>query len=124
MNQRAVKEHTMGLNKDVIEIRLSGTGGQGMILAGIILGEAASIHEDYHALQTQSYGPEARGGASKSEILISEHDIEYPRVTKPDLLLALSQRACDSYTSDLTETSILMVDSVLVKYHLLRSLLM
>jgi 2-oxoglutarate ferredoxin oxidoreductase subunit gamma len=105
----------MTLNKDVLEIRLSGTGGQGMILAGIILGEAAAIYDDLHALQSQSYGPEARGGASKSEVLISEHDIDYPRVTKPDLLLALSQRACDTYIKDLDKNSVLLVDSIRVK---------
>lgn len=102
-------------NKDVLEIRLSGTGGQGMILAGIILGEAAAIFDDLHALQSQSYGPEARGGASKSEVLISEHDIDYPRVTKPDLLLALSQRACDTYIGDMEKDSVVIVDSLRVK---------
>lgn len=101
--------------KDTLEIRLSGTGGQGMILAGIILGEAAAIYDDLHALQSQSYGPEARGGASKSEVIISEKDIDYPRVTKPDLLLALSQSACDTYSKDLNKDSILLVDSIHVK---------
>jgi 2-oxoglutarate ferredoxin oxidoreductase subunit gamma len=104
----------MKKNKDALEIRLSGTGGQGMILAGIILGEAAAIFDDLHALQSQSYGPEARGGASKSDVIISRHDIEYPRVTKPDLLLALSQRACNSYSFDLTDDSILVIDSIRV----------
>ncbi len=104
----------MTLTKDVLEIRLSGTGGQGMILAGIILGEAAAIYDDLHALQSQSYGPEARGGASKSEVLISKEDIQYPRVTKPDLLLALSQRACIAYNGDLSDESVLLVDSVRV----------
>jgi len=101
----------MKKNEDVLEIRLSGTGGQGMILAGIIFGEAAAIYDDLHALQSQSYGPQARGGASKSDVIISRFDIEYPRVTKPDLLLALSQRACNSYSVDLTDDSILVVDS-------------
>ena len=103
------------MKKDVLEIRLSGTGGQGMILAGIILGEAAAIYDDLHALQSQSYGPEARGGASKSEVIISNEDIQYPRVTRPNLLLALSQRACDAYHSDLHEDSFLLVDSIRVK---------
>lgn len=105
----------MTQKKDILEIRLSGTGGQGMILAGIILGEAAAIYDDLHALQSQSYGPEARGGASKSEVIISENDIDYPRVTKPDLLLALSQSACDTYSKDLNKDSVLLVDSIQVK---------
>ncbi|MEK7871409.1 MAG: 2-oxoacid:acceptor oxidoreductase family protein, partial [Nitrospirota bacterium] len=60
------------------EIRLSGSGGQGLILAGIILAEAAGIYDKKYVVQTQSYGPEARGGVSKSEIVISDEEIDYP----------------------------------------------
>ncbi len=79
------------------EIRLSGTGGQGLIFAGIILAEAAGIHDGKYVCQTQSYGPEARGGASKAEVVISDREIDYPEAIKPDLLLAMSQKSCDAY---------------------------
>ena len=74
------------------ELRLSGTGGQGLILAGIILAEAALL-DGKLAIQSQSYGPEARGGASKSEVIISDKAIHFPKVTNPGLLLAMSQVA-------------------------------
>ena len=97
------------------EIRLSGTGGQGLIFAGIILAEAAGIHDGKYVCQTQSYGPEARGGASKSEVVISDMEIDYPMAIKPDLLLAMSQKACDSYFFDLKPSGMLIVDSTLVR---------
>lgn len=96
------------------EIRLSGSGGQGLILAGIILAEAAGIYDGRYVVQTQSYGPEARGGVSKSEIVISDDEIDYPKVIKPDLLLAMNQSSCDEYFKDLKENGILAVDSSLV----------
>ncbi len=97
------------------EVRLSGSGGQGLILAGIILAEAASIHEGKEAVQTQSYGPESRGGASKSEVVISDAEIDYPKVTSPDLLLAMTQEACNRYIDDLKSTGIAIFDSVFVE---------
>lgn len=97
------------------EIRLSGSGGQGIITAGIILAEAAGIHEGRFVCQTQSYGPEARGGASKAEVVISDEEIDYPKAIKPDLLLAMNQKSCDMYLFDLKPTGILIVDSTLVK---------
>lgn len=78
------------------EFRLSGSGGQGLLLAGIVLAEAA-ILEDKNAVQTQSYGPEARGGASKAEVVISPEDIDYPKATDPDFLLALTPESYKSY---------------------------
>lgn len=93
------------------EVRLSGAGGQGMILAGVILAEAAAIYDDKNATQSQSYGPEARGGASKSEVIISDEDIFYPKATNIDLLLALTQEACDKYKDDLKDDGILVIDS-------------
>jgi 2-oxoglutarate ferredoxin oxidoreductase subunit gamma len=92
------------------EIRLSGTGGQGIILAGIILAEA-SIKDNKNAVQSQSYGPEARGGASKSEVIISDGEIYYPKVTKPDIFLALSQEACDKYINGVKDTCMVIIDS-------------
>ncbi|MEN6521061.1 MAG: 2-oxoacid:ferredoxin oxidoreductase subunit gamma [Armatimonadota bacterium] len=97
------------------EIRLSGSGGQGLILAGIILAEAASIHEGKEAVQTQSYGPESRGGASKSEVVISDTDIDYPKVTSPNLLLAMTQEACNKHLGDLREDGIAILDSCFVE---------
>ena len=96
------------------EIRFSGAGGQGLILAGVIMAEAASIYEGIQAVQSQSYGPEARGGASKSEVIISDGPIDYPKATIVDALLALTQEACDKYSHDLKEGGILLIDSDLV----------
>ena len=73
------------------ELRLSGTGGQGLITAGIILAEAALL-DGKLAIQSQSYGPEARGGASKAEVIISDEAIHFPKVTDPNLLLAMSRK--------------------------------
>ena len=93
------------------EICLSGSGGQGLILAGIILAEAAGIHDGFEVAQTQSYGPEARGGASRSEVVISDEKIDYPKIIKSDILLALTQKACYKYIENLKEDGILLVDS-------------
>lgn len=97
------------------EIRLSGSGGQGMVTAGIILAEAAGLHQDRFVCQSQSYGPEARGGACKSEVIVSGEEIDYPKAIKPDVLLAMSQSACDTYLFDLKPGGTLIVDSTLVK---------
>jgi len=97
------------------ELRFSGAGGQGLITAGIIMAKAASIYEGKQAVQSQSYGPEARGGSSKSEVIISEEPIDYPKVTHCDALLAMTQEACNKYIHDLREGGILLVDSDLVK---------
>ena len=96
------------------EIRLSGSGGQGLILAGIILAEAAGIYDGRFVVQTQSYGPEARGGVSKSEIVISDEEIDYPKAIKLDLLLAMNQGSCDEYFKDLKEGGLLAIDSTIV----------
>ncbi len=97
------------------ELRFSGSGGQGLITAGIIMAKAASIYEGKQAVQSQSYGPEARGGSSKSEVIISDGPIDYPKATTVDALLAMTQEACDKYTHDLKDGGILLVDSDLVK---------
>lgn len=96
------------------EITLSGTGGQGLILAGIILAEAA-ILDGKQSIQTQSYGPEARGGASKSDVIISENEIDYPKVLSADILLAMSQEACVKYIKRLKNGGKLLVDTTFVK---------
>jgi len=92
------------------EVRLAGTGGQGAILAGILLAEAA-IKDGKNVVQTQSYGPEARGGASRSEVVISDDEIYYPKVIKADILLCMSQEACDKYAGKLRKDGLLILDS-------------
>ena len=92
-----------------VEIRLSGSGGQGLILGGIILAEAA-ILDGKNAIQAQSYGPEARGGASKAEVIICDGDIDFPKVQNADVLLALSQTACNKYLSSLKMNGLLILD--------------
>lgn len=101
----------MGDNK---ELRFSGTGGQGLILAGIIIADAA-IRDGKNSIQFQTYGPEARGGASRAEIIIGYEEIDYPRVSKPDLLLVMSQEACDKFASDLVRGGVIIVDSTYVQ---------
>lgn len=97
------------------EICLAGHGGQGLVLAGKILAEALALQAGKNVVQTQSYGPEARGGASRSEIVVSDESIDYPKVTKLDLLLALGQESCDRYLSNLKEDGILIIDPLGVK---------
>lgn len=92
------------------EMRLAGEGGQGLILAGIILAEAA-IYDGKNATQTQSYGPEARGGASRSEVIVADGDIDYPKVTQADLLLCMSQESCDKYFYNIKQDAVLIVDT-------------
>jgi len=91
------------------EIRLSGSGGQGLILAGVILAEAALI-DGKRAIQSQSYGPEARGGSSKAEVIISDDEIDFVKVQKCDILLCLTQAAYDKYGKDFTRVLILDKD--------------
>lgn len=98
----------------MLQMRLSGSGGQGLILLGIIIAEAAII-DNKLAVQTQSYGPEARGGASKSEVIISNNPIHFPKVINPNLLLSLTQESVNKYSSDLAKDGILIVDKDFVK---------
>ncbi len=97
------------------EIRFSGSGGQGLILAGVIFAEAATIFDRKNAVQSQSYGPEARGGASKSEVILSDQTIDFPKATSIDLQLSLTQEACLKYYRDLKADGTLLVDEDFVK---------
>ena len=99
---------------DRYDIRLSGSGGQGLILMGIILAEAIGIYDGKFVAQTQSYGPEARGGSSKAEVVVSDQEIDYPKALRLDLLLAMNQKSCDDYYMDLKPNGILIVDSTFV----------
>jgi len=96
------------------EVRLAGTGGQGLILAGVILAEAAGVYEQKQVVQTQSYGPEARGGASKSDVIISDEEVLYPKARKLDILACLSQGSADAYVKDLKPNGRLITDSTFV----------
>ncbi len=91
------------------EMRLSGSGGQGVILAAIIFADAA-MEDGLVAIQSQSYGPEARGGASKAEVIINDKEINYPKVMKNNLLLSLTQKSLDSYLGALDAEGVLIVD--------------
>jgi 2-oxoglutarate ferredoxin oxidoreductase subunit gamma len=100
--------------QDRFEMRLSGSGGQGMILATVIFAEAIANADERNVVQTQSYGPEARGGASKSDVVISTNEIYYPKAMQLDLLLCMTQESMDKYYQDLKPTGILVVDTTLV----------
>ena len=102
------------LPHDRFEIRLSGSGGQGMILASVILSEAIGGKGTKNVAQSQSYGPEARGGASKADVVVSDDEIYYPKAMKLDLLLAMTQEALDSYFKDLKDGGTLVIDDTLV----------
>ncbi|MGC8874091.1 MAG: 2-oxoacid:acceptor oxidoreductase family protein [Chloroflexia bacterium] len=98
------------------ELRLSGLGGQGLLLAGRLLAEAAALYDDLYATQTQSYGPESRGGDSRSDVVISDAPIDYPHVVQADLLLAMSQMACDRNYYALKRDGLLIVDAEQVRH--------
>jgi 2-oxoglutarate ferredoxin oxidoreductase subunit gamma len=96
-----------------IDFRLSGSGGQGILLAAAILAEAAT-GLGKHVIQTQSYGPAARGGSTKSEVIVSDEEIDYPGVSAPDVNLCLAQAAYDKYCQDTRPGGLLVYDSGLV----------
>ncbi len=97
------------------EIRIAGTGGQGIIFAAIVLAEAAGIYENKYVTQIQSYGPEARGGASKADIIISDQPIYFPQTQELDILVCLSQQSLDEYVKKLKEKGTLFIDSYYCK---------
>lgn len=96
--------------KQRFEIRIAGFGGQGVVTIGKILGTAFSIYGGKNSVNTQSYGPESRGGACRSEVVVSEGEINYPYVRKADVLVALSQVAFDTYIDEVKEGGILVID--------------
>ena len=97
------------------EVRIAGFGGQGVVLAGVLLGTAATLHEDRHAVQTQTYGAAARGGAARSDVIISDDPILYPQVMRPDILAVMSTPAFAKYRDALSPGGILIIDSDLVE---------
>ena len=97
------------------EVRLAGYGGQGIVLAGLLLGKAAALYDGKEAVFTQSYGPEARGGASSADVVIADQPVDYPLVTRPDCLVVMFQEAYERYRPDLAEGGLLVLDQDLVK---------
>ncbi len=97
------------------EIRFSGFGGQGIIRQGLILGKALSLYDNKFATMTQSFGPEARGSACSSQVVVSDERVLYPYVTKPEILVAMSQEAYEKYEPELREGGTLIIDSDLVR---------
>ena len=100
---------------DTKRIVLSGSGGQGVITAAIILAEAAVIYEGLNGVQTQSYGPEARGGATRADVVISQEPIRYPKVIHPHILVCLTQEAYDKFSGIIRPGGLLLTDSHYVK---------
>jgi 2-oxoglutarate ferredoxin oxidoreductase subunit gamma len=96
------------------ELRISGFGGQGIVLAGIIIGKAFALYENLEAVMTQAYGPEARGGASSANLVVSDEPIDYPFVQEPDVLVAISQEAYNRFHSEVKAGGIVLIDNELV----------
>lgn len=104
------------MKADHLEIRLAGSGGQGQVLAAVILADAAGLYEGYNVVQTQDYGPESRGGSSKAEVIITtDEEVDYPKVTNPDIFLAMSQAAYDKYIGSVGEGGVVLADSTWVR---------
>ena len=97
------------------EIRLGGSGGQGIILMGIILAEAIGIYDGKFVAQTQSYGPEARGGATRADVIISDRPIRFPKVNQPNVLICLTQEAYNKFSGTIRPGGLLLTDSHFVK---------
>jgi len=96
------------------EVRFSGFGGQGIILSAVILGRAAVMHDNKYAVQTQVYGPEARGGASMSALIIDDEPILYPKVAEPDIYVIMSQEGFEKYGAQAKRDAVMLIDSTLV----------
>lgn len=99
-----------------VEIRFAGFGGQGIIKSGIITAAAASLYGGKNAVQTQSYGPESRGGACKSEVVIAEEEIDFPKVVEPDVLVVMSQHAYNEYAEDVKPNGIIIFDPDMIPH--------
>jgi 2-oxoglutarate ferredoxin oxidoreductase subunit gamma len=96
-------------------IVFSGSGGQGVITASIILAEAAVIYEGLNAVQSQSYGPEARGGATRADVIIADREIRFPKVNQPNILICLTQEAYNRFANTIRPGGLLLTDSHFVK---------
>ena len=96
---------------ETTRIVFSGSGGQGVITAAIVLAEAAVLHQNLNAVQTQSYGPEARGGATRADVVLSQEPIRYPKVIHPNILVSLTQEAYNKFAAIIRPGGLLLVDS-------------
>ncbi len=96
------------------EIRLAGFGGQGIILSGHILGKAVALFEKRNAVFTQSYGPEARGGSCSADVVLSDSHVHYPKVSRPDVLVLMSQGALSTYGGTIRDQGMMIIDEDLV----------
>jgi len=101
--------------RNLTEIRISGFGGQGVILSAIVIGKAGCIFENGFSTMTQSFGPEARGGACSAQVILSNEPILYPYVTRPDILVTMSQEAYTLFSPQLKENGILIIEQDLVR---------
>ncbi len=104
----------------VTEIRIAGFGGQGVILSAIVIGKAASVFEDGFATMTQSFGPEARGGACSAQVILSDQPVLYPYVARPDILVVMSQEAYSKFSPELKENGVLIIEEDLVRVSLVK----
>nr|WP_319376301.1 2-oxoacid:acceptor oxidoreductase family protein [uncultured Methanoregula sp.] len=96
------------------EVRFSGFGGQGIILSAVIIGRAAVMYDNKFAVQTQVYGPEARGGASMSQVVIDDDPILYPKVANPNIYVIMSQEGFEKYGASAQDPAVMLIDSTLV----------
>ena len=103
------------MQRMLTEIRIAGFGGQGVILAAAVIGKAAALFEGGYATMTQSFGPEARGGSSSAQVILSREPILYPYVTQPDVLVVMSQEAATRFTPQLKPGGILITERELVR---------
>lgn len=99
----------------VTEIRIAGFGGQGVILSAIVIGKAGCIFQDGYSTMTQSFGPEARGGACSAQVILSDSPVLYPYVTRPDILVVMSQEAYTLFSPQLKDEGILIIEEDLVR---------
>ena len=97
------------------EIKIGGLGGQGVILAGMILGRAAALHDNKHATMTQAFGPEARGSACSAQLIVADEPVLYTYVARPSVLVAMSQDAYAKFGPELSEGGLLLIEEELVK---------
>jgi len=99
----------------VTEIRIAGFGGQGVILSAIVIGKAGCIYQDGYSTMTQSFGPEARGGACSAQVILSDSPVLYPYVTRPDILVVMSQEAYTLFSPQIKDTGTLVIEEDLVR---------
>jgi len=113
---KLARKRENGGSKVRVEIRFAGFGGQGIIKSGIIAAAAACIYSGKNAVQTQSYGPESRGGACKSEVVVSEEEIDFPKVVEPDMLVVMSQHAYNEYAENVKVGGTIIMDPDMIPH--------